>query len=297
MKTIAEIKDILNSCQQVDVHVHTHLCDGKPEMTAENIAAVAKKKNIGAVVLVPHFHKQVSDGKTTLYTDTDENIFLQLRDEIETYSKHGDVKFLLSTETDILDQDGTLSLSLSSKAEQALDFVTPTMNYSLVLPLEMVRLTMAKSRDELHASGEYARAAEAAGGIPRVLEAMYECEANAILKSPYPSMLGHVFSAHSLNSAYTWFGARVEDLPVMRAGAGRLIEACRKANAMVDLTGMRLGNMTVQQKQEKNGFLYTFQKEFVDQCKTYGIPIFPGSDGHELTHFGEVSYHYKAFNL
>jgi len=297
MKTTREIDGILRSVRSVDVHVHTHLCDGKPEMTVENIAATAKKKNIGAVVLMPHFHRQVSDGVTTLYTDTDESIFLALRDEIDSYSKRGDVKVLLSTEADILSQNGDLSLSISAEGEHALDFVTPTMNYSLVLPMEMVKLTSAKSRDILHESGEYARAAAAVGGAAGVLEAMYECEANALLRSPYPCMLGHFFAAHSLNSAYTWFGAREEHLPVMRAGAAKLLEACRKTEAMVDLTGLRFRGMTAAQKQEKDGFLYTFQREFVDQCRQMGIPVYPGSDGHELEQMGEVSYYYEAFSF
>ena len=48
MKSYKELKAILSaySWRQMNVHVHTHLCDGKPEMTVENIAAEAEKKGI-----------------------------------------------------------------------------------------------------------------------------------------------------------------------------------------------------------------------------------------------------------
>lgn len=83
----------------------------------------------------------------------------------------------------------------------------------------------------------------------------------------------------------------------MRAGTAKLLEACRKTGTMVDLTGLRFSGMTTAQKQEKDGFLYTFQREFVEQCKQMGIPVYPGSDGHDLKQMGEVSYYYDAFSF
>lgn len=297
MKTFKEINDILSASPRVDVHVHTHVCDGATDMTVENIAAVAKERNIGTIVLTPHFHKQLSDETFTLYTDTDEQILLQLREEIDDYQKHGDVKFLLSTETDILSLDGDLSLLVSKETEKALDLITPTMNFNPILPYNMVLLTMGKSRDILHENGEYARAAEKVGGVTAVLEAMYECEANAILRSPYPSMLGHFFSAHSVNTQYSWFGMQKEHLPLMKRGAVKVIEACKQKKAFIDITGLGLKDITVEQKKQKDGFLYNFQKEFIADCKAAGVSVFPGSDSHKLTKVGKVSYHYTALDI
>ena len=97
-------------------------------MTVENIAHHAAEKGLECIILTPHFHKRVSDASTTLYEDSNEDIFLALREEIDCYEKrNGTVKFLLSTETDILSLDGEISLDISAAAENALDLVSPTL--------------------------------------------------------------------------------------------------------------------------------------------------------------------------
>ena len=298
MKTVDEIIKILDSAGRVNVHVHTHLCDGAADMTVENIASEAKKHRIGAVVLVPHFHRKLSDKNRgeELYTDTDEGIFLRLRDEIEAYAGHGEVRFLLSTETDILSVAGDLSLTLSPEAERALDLITPTMNFNPLLPLRMVALTNPKTRDGLHRSGEFEKAAAAAGGLPAVLEAIYRCEEQAILHSPYPCMLGHFFSAHSLNTDYSWFDMRPEHLPLMEAGARKVIDACGRMHAPIDITGLVAEGMTAGQKMKKDGFLYDFQRRFIDRCRAAEVPVYPGSDAHRLARIGLIEYYYQAFS-
>ena len=175
MKTTKEIRDILSKCTHIDSHVHTHLCDGKEDMTVENIAASAKACGVDGVILTPHYHKQVNDETDTLYCNTDQDIFLALRDEIEHYErKDGSVKILLSAEADIISLDGKLSLDASCQTEAALDLVTPTMNYHPCLPLMFVGLTMGKKIDELHESGAYGKAAEKLGGVGEVLSLMYK---------------------------------------------------------------------------------------------------------------------------
>lgn len=297
MKTIQQIRELIAKPSRVDAHVHTHLCDGASDMTVQNIADMARSKRIDLVVLVPHFHRKLTDATETLYEDTDETIFLQLRDEIDFYSRHGDVQFLLSTEADILSIDGELSLSISSEAEKALDLITPTMNFSPLLPYRMVHLTSAKDRDRLHTSGEYLSAAEGVGGITAVLQAMYTCEANALLHSPYPCMLGHFFAAHSLNGDHSWFGIQRSHVPLITAGANKVIDACKRSNALLDITGLRFPNMTVEDKKKKDGFLYEFQKHVIDQCALSDVPALPGSDAHTINQIGEVSYYYEAFRL
>ena len=287
MKTIAELRAVLDSVpwRRVDAHVHTHLCDGQPEMTVENIGRRAEEAGIGVVVLTPHFHKKVSDETETLYEDSSVEMLVRLREEIDAY--RGGTKFLLSTEADILGVDGEICLSFTDEAVQALDLVTPTMNYNPLLPLCMVHLTYGRDIDRLHESGAYRKAAEEAGGIGKVLEAVYECEANAILKIPYPKMVGHFFAAHSIaNDLYSWFGAAEEHLPVMKAGAEKLIAACKQTGAMVDLTGLHPKNETPLHKRQKDGFLYDFQRWFLNRCEAEGIPAYPGSDSHGLGGIG-----------
>lgn len=294
MKTTAEIRTVLDGCRYVDVHIHTHLCDGQPEMTVENIAAKAREQGIGAIVLTPHWHKQVSDETETLYEDSEVGMLLALRQEIDALQRKDDaVKVLLSTETDILSVDGSLSLELTPEIEDAVDLITPTMNYNPILPLCCVHLTYGKDVNGMHESGEYQRMADKAGGIPAVLEAMYEAEANAILRAPYPCMLGHFLAAHSLHpDKYSWFGAGEEHLPIMKAGVDKVIAACAEKNAMIDLTGVHMKGQTAREKADSNGFWFAFQQYVVETCRKHGVAAYPGSDSHRLKKIGTNLVYY-----
>lgn len=297
MKTVRELRAILDAYPwtRINAHVHTHLCDGKPEMTVRNIGRAARLAGIGLVVLTPHFHRQVADASETLYTDTDETILLRLREEIQDYaSQDGETRFLLSTEADILSQDGDMALP-SAAAEAALDLITPTLNYHPLLPLRGVRLTYGRDRDGLHQSGEYARMAQAAGGISAILECLYATQANALRRSPYPAFLGHFFAAHSFATEYNWFGAREEHLPLLKAGAEKVLDACEATGAMVDITGIILSGRTPAQQREKDGFLYEFQQWFLAACRVRDIPYFPGSDAHSLSGVGESRCYGEIF--
>ena len=70
MKTVKEIEGFIAQSRRIDAHVHTHLCDGKPEMTIENIAREAEFKGFDSIILTPHFHKKVTDGERELYEET-----------------------------------------------------------------------------------------------------------------------------------------------------------------------------------------------------------------------------------
>ncbi len=284
----------MDGCSFVDVHVHTHLCDGQPEMTVANIAARAKERGIGAVVLVPHWHKQVSDETETLYEDSKASMLLALREEIEAQRRIDDsVQFLLSAEADILSVDGTIALELTPEIETAVDLITPTMNYNPILPLRCVHLTYGKDINGLHESGEYARMADRLGGVEKVLEAMYEAEANAILRAPYTCMLGHFFAAHAIHpDKYSWFGATQEHLPLMKAGADKVIAACAEKNATLDLTGVHVKDQTAEEKIRQQGFWFEFQRYVVDSCRKHGVGAYPGSDSHRLKKLGtNLSYY------
>lgn len=300
MKTIAALRAILDSVpwSRVNAHVHTHLCDGQQTMTVENIGAEAKRTGVALVVLTPHFHKRVSDETETLYEDSSVDILIRLREELDAYeARGGNTKFLLSTEADILSQDGSLSLPTSPAVEQALDLISPTLNYHPLLPLSAVHLTYGRDIDGLHERGEYARMAKAAGGIPAVLEALYATEAQALLRAPYPAMLGHFFAAHSVaNDRYNWFGAQPEHLPIMKAGAEKLLAACRKTGAMIDVTGIHPKNETALHKQRKDGFLFEYQKWFLLRCGEEDIPAYPGSDAHGLSGVGDLWYYRESFD-
>ena len=118
MKTVNQLLEFVNGSRKIDAHVHTHLCDGKPEMTVENIANEALAKGFDSIILTPHFHKKVTDSTASLYENSDESIFLSLRDEIDAYAKDGGkVRFLLSCEADILSLDGETSLDISKLPE------------------------------------------------------------------------------------------------------------------------------------------------------------------------------------
>ena len=56
MKTVEELRGIIGSYPwaRVDAHVHTHLCDGRPEMTVCNIASRARQTGMGLIILTPH---------------------------------------------------------------------------------------------------------------------------------------------------------------------------------------------------------------------------------------------------
>lgn len=287
MLTCKKLHEILNAFPQekINSHVHTHLCDGRPDMTVANIAARAEEKGLGLIILTPHFHKQVSDGVTTLYTDSDEGIFVKLREEITAYERNGGtVRFLLSTEADILGVDGTTALPVSETALECLDLVTPTMNYHPMLPLEAVAVTHIREVDDYHESGRYRELEEKSGGHQQILRAVYEAETNAILNCPHPAMVGHFFISHTVPARkYSWFGAREEDMDMMLKGVDQLLAACARTGAMFDLTGIHFAAGVDEAKQrEKDGYFYKFQRYTMDHCRELGIPYAFGTDAHGL---------------
>lgn len=296
MKTIEQIKDILSSHGLVDCHVHTHVCDGHSEMTVENIARQAEARGFGCIVLTPHFHKQVSDPSETLYQNSDESIFLTLREEIEHYEKtDGKIKFLLSAEADILSLDGKNALDISTTAEHALDIVTVTFNYHPLLPLKFVKLTYGKYINQLHQNGEYLNAAVGCGGVERVLKTMYQTQANAIEQCQYPMMLGHFFMDHSVHpDTYNCFGAMPHHLPLMKEGARMVIQACKKKDAIIDLTGVHLRqDEPVAERIALNDFLVDFQCFVLRQCIETQVPFYFGSDAHSLRSIGASHAYYE----
>ena len=285
MKSYQELKEIFSkySWSQMNVHVHTHLCDGKPDMTVANIAAQAQKDGVKLIVLTPHFHKQLKDSETVLYEDVEESIFTKLREEIEEYARtDGSVQFLLSTEVDIISVDGSLSMVPNDTLEKTLDFIMPTLNFHPLLPLRAVGVTEPVGRQRLHSSGEYVVMMEQAGGMEPIIKGLYETQANAIKKAPYTAMLGHFFAAHSLNGQYNWFGLSEEHLPLMKEGAKKVLEACSSVGAMIDITGNRIGDMSIAEKRESLGFLFEFQQWFLSCCEELGIETYPGGDAHNL---------------
>lgn len=286
MKTREELREIFQSYawNKMNVHVHTHLCDGKPEMTVENIAAKAEEVGVELVVLTPHFHKQLQDLETVLYEDTDEQIFIKLRREIREYEKKGGaVRFLLSSETDILFEDGELSMTPSKVIEENLDFIMPTLNFHPVLPLRAVDVTNPEGREKIHGSGEYEILVEQAGGMEKIIEALYTTQVNAIRKAPYPAMLGHFFCAHSRAGKYSWFGLKEEHLSMMKDGAEKVLEACKETGTLIDITGIRINGTDIEEKKQDLGFFHEFQVWFVRRCKELGIVICPGGDAHDLS--------------
>lgn len=296
MKTVQQLHDLLyeRPFAQVDAHIHTHLCDGASDMTVENIARCAAERGMSAIILTPHFHKQVRDESAVLYSDTDEAILLQLREQIEDYyARHGRaLTILLSPEADILDTDGTTALTLTRDGEAAVDLVTPTVNYHPLLPLKAVEVTYGAKICQIHADGLYARYAQEAGGVRYLLQALYEAEVNAIRRSPYPCMLGHFLAAHShAREQYSWFGAKAEHLDVMEQGAAAVLDVCAQRGAMIDLTGLHPVSETAQQKQERDGFFFDFQVRFLKQCRERGVIALAGTDAHSLGMVGKTDYY------
>lgn len=271
---------------RIDGHIHTCLCDGKPEMTVANIARKAEENGLEVIVLTPHFHKRVSDCTATLYDDSDTKIFYELRDEIDNY--RGDVKILLSAESDILNTEGDVSLEW----DDALDFVTYTVNYHPLLPLKAVEVTYSACIEDIYKSGFYSKAEQAAGGTEKIIEQLYKTEINAIKKATHPVSLGHFFAAHSYAvGQYNWFNMRPCHINLMKEGANEVVNACRQANAMIDLTGIHLKGMSHAKKMMADGFFYDFQRWFIDLCKQKDVTIYPGSDAHSLRGVGNVSYY------
>ncbi len=287
MKTCKELHEIIKAFKfnEINAHVHTHLCDGRPEMTVENIAGKAEETGLKLIILVPHFHKQVSDETATLYADSSEDMFLKLREEIDRYeAEGGTVKFLLSSEADILSVDGEISLHPSPETEKAMDLVTPTINYHPLLPLEFVSVTHLREVDQVHESGRFAKAAEAVGGVANVIKTAFEAETNAIRRCPYPAMVGHFFAAYCISTdTSSWFGARIDDIPDMMRYSEELLSVCKKTDAMIDITGMHLRNgRSVEEARVKNGYFYDFQSWFLSRCDAEGVIYCPGSDAHGL---------------
>ncbi len=296
MKTLKELHEILGKQElgRVDAHIHTHLCDGANDMTVGNIANKAIKEGMTCIILTPHYHKQVSDETATLYSDTDERIFIKLREEIDEYYKNygTQLTILLSTELDILGVDGSTPLNLSPDAEKALDLITPTVNYHPLLPLKAVETTTSKGIIPIHSSGLYKKFSDEAGGVEKVLEALYETEVNAILKAPYPCMIGHFLAAHSYaKEKYNWFDAEPCHIGIMKKGAEKIVDICSETGAMIDLTGIRLWDETVEQKQVSEGFFFDFQKWFVALCREKGVIALSGSDSHVMGSVGVVEYY------
>lgn len=297
MKTVKEINDFIAKYKKIDSHVHTHLCDGSEDMTVKNIACRATELGLDAIILTPHFHVEVRDETKTLYYNTNEEIFLKLREEIDHYKKtDGSIRFLLSSEVDILSADGDLSIKISSEAEKALDVITPTVNFHPQLPLKFVGLSQGRVVDGLHEGREFSEAAQKIGGIEKVLEGLYSAEINAIKKCDYPSILGHFFAAHSVYPhKYTWFNAKKEHLPLMKEYTLELIETCRVKGAAMDLTGVQmLEGDTVSDKMAKNGFMVDFQCFTVDSCKQNGVNFAFGSDAHSLSAIASPFDYYNA---
>ena len=287
---IAELNKII-TFDNTDAHVHTHLCDGKPEMTVQNIAKVASERGIKQVILTPHFHKSVSDGSTTLYDDSDQEIFVSLRNEINACDT--DVKILLSTEADILDIDGHSSAAtLSANARDALDAVTLTLNYHPLLPLRCVEVTYSKCIEQIYESGYYAECEAAAGGTKRVLETMYEAQINALKRADFAVIVGHFFAAHT-NAVknYSWFNAKKEHINLMKEGASALVDECAKKDAVIDLTGIHLAGDTPEQKRLRDGFWFDFQCWFIDYARKKGVTLTCGSDAHSLRSVGDIGYY------
>lgn len=296
VKTREELREIFQSYawNKMNVHVHTLLCDGKPEMTVENIAEKAKEVGVELVVLTPHFHKQLKDSETVLYEDTDETIFAKLRQEICEYEKKdGTVRFLLSSEVDILSVDGELSMKPSALIEENLDFITPTLNFHPILPLRAVGVTNPEGREKIHGSGEYDILVEQAGGMETIIEALYTTQVNAIRKAPYPAMLGHFFSAHSRAGKYSWFELKAEHLPMMRAGAERVLEACKETGTLIDITGIRINGTDIEAKKQELGHFYEFQTWFVKRCREMDIVACPGGDAHDLSRISGTWFYEK----
>ncbi len=293
MKTVKELKKII-TLSNTDAHVHTHLCDGKPEMTVQNIADAAKTKGLELVILTPHFHKKVSDASATLYDDSDEIIFKKLRDEITNCDT--DVKILLSTEADILDVSGHSSAdNFSQSTKDALDVVTLTLNYHPLLPLKCVEVTYSACIEDIYKSGYYEECEKLAGGTKRIIESMYEAQINAIKRANFPTIVGHFFAAHS-NAVknYSWFNAKKEYINIMKEGALELVRACAQKGAVIDLTGIHNAGDTNEQKRERDGFFFEFQKWFIDYATSKGITLTVGSDAHSLKSVGNVGY-YQIF--
>jgi histidinol phosphatase-like PHP family hydrolase len=264
-------------------------------MTLENIIETSEKAGMTLIILTPHFHKKVVDDTASLYEDTNEEILLKLREQIDAYK--GKLKILLSTEVDVLDIEGNNSLKISKSAENALDLITPTVNYHPLLPLKAVEVTYSRCIEQMHKSGLYNDYANRIGGVKKVLESLYQTEINAIKKAQYPMMLGHFFAAHSYAvGIYNWFGAKPEHIDIIKEGALSVIDACVKKDALIDLTGIHHDNMTHKEKIEMDGFFFDFQRWFIKKCQEKGVMVFPGSDAHWLPDVGAVHYYKNLIN-
>ena len=299
MKTYKELREILERVPltKMNSHVHTHVCDGAEDMTVENIARAAETVGLELIIFVPLFHKRVEDASKSLYEDSREEIFWQLREEIDCYGKHGGrVTFLLSTEADILSVEGEISLHPSEKTERCLDLITPTLNYHPLLPLEAVAVTGIRTVDEFHADGRFAKLESAAGGKTRVLETAYEAMASALEQCEYPSMLGHFFCSHTIpNQTHTWFGITEADCKTVYEGTRLILDVCQKRSSMLDLSGIHFTECTAEQQRRKDGFLYNFQCWVMEECRRRGIPFGVGSDAHRLLKISYVSEYKELY--
>lgn len=299
MKTYKELHEILKMypLTKMNSHVHTHLCDGAEDMTVENIARAAQAADLGLIILVPHFHKRVEDESKSLYEDSREEILWELREEIDCYEKHGgEVKFLLSTEADILSVQGEISLHPSYKTERCLDLITPTLNYHPLLPLEAVVVTGIRTVDQFHASGRFAELEKSVGGKTRVLETAYEAMARALEQCEFSTMLGHFFCSHTIpNQTHTWFGITEADRETVWEGTRLILDVCQRKGAMLDLSGIHFTECTAEEQRRKDGFLYDFQCWVMEECRARKIPFGVGSDAHRLLKIPYVSEYKELY--
>lgn len=300
MKTHAQLREIITSYPfyKINAHIHTHLCDGASDMTVENIAAEAEKAGFELVILTPHFHKKLSDNSATLYWNSDESIFLQLRDEISFYDRtNGRIKVLLSTEADVLSVNGDLSFSPSTAAEQALDMVTPAVNFHPLLPLATVEATFTTKVDAFYSSGKYTDLIPPQMDTQEIIQTYYKATENAVRSCPYPGTLGHFFAAHTIpDRKHAWFDFQESHLPLMMDGARRVVDACAKSGRILDITGIHLLNDTAPMQQPaKDGFLHSFQRFTLDLCRAKNVPFVPGSDAHNLPRIHECKLYKEIF--
>ncbi|MBR2615243.1 MAG: hypothetical protein IKC69_01025 [Clostridia bacterium] len=296
MRSFSEWRELMPDPSSVDSHVHTHLCDGAADMTVDAIAEAAERVGLSSVILTPHFHILLEDETERLYENSREEILLALREEIDRYEKEGgSVRIFLSTEADIINEEGDLSLRLSPEAERALDFITPTLNFHPLLPLKFVHLSYGRDINALHDSGEFATAAEAVGGTAHLLRTEWEIRGRAVSRSPYPAMAGHVFAPCSKHpDRFAWFNPQEEQLPKMLRAAEDFLAICQKTGAAVDLAGVHLkGGITPKEKSLQNGFLTEFQSEFIRLCRRYEVSCYYGSDAHRLTKVGAEREYYR----
>ena len=307
MKSVAELREIINHFKpmEMNAHVHTHLCDGTHEMTVDNIAREACAKGIGLTILTPHCHHLLKEGDFSLYWDTDPCIFERLREKIETYQKKdGRVRFLLSSEVDILSMDGGISMEPSRQIECNLDMITVTMNFHPGLSIRSVELSYYHRIRELYDSGEAQKLMDTVGGKEKAMRMAYSAQASAIRSCPYPCALGHFWISHnSCFDGYNWSGLVESDLDAMKEGAAEVLDALHRRGGMLDVTGIQdpdqqwLKDLGLNRKVvEPAGFFREFHRWVLREAEKLEIPVLCGSDAHALDTIGRSRIYQEYFN-